>query len=163
MPTIQIHGTELPYNAADVITFDDGLIGLPSLRQMVLVGQSDITPFLWLASLDDSETAFLVVEPHSLFDQYLPLISDEVRTGISLDADNSPSVLNIVSISADWTKSTVNLRAPLFINASSMRGAQSALVSTDYKLTQPLPIGPDSTASDDSIGADETLKAARAH
>lgn len=149
MSTIKIQGTELTYNPADVITFDEGLIGLPNLRRMVLVGQSDISPFLWLASLDD-ETAFLVLEPTSVFPEYHPVISDDAKTCINLGDDAAATLLTIVSLSPDWKKSTVNLRAPLFINASEMRGAQAVLMTSDYKLSEPLPHGWDSPDAVDS-------------
>lgn len=140
MPTIRIQGTDLPYDESDIFTFEEGLIGLPHLRRMVFVRQLDIFPFLWLASLDDAEIAFLVIDARTLYPDYQPAISDEVRARVSLDSEAKPLALAIVTIAQDWTKSTVNLRAPLFVNAAAMSGAQAALVSSTYKLDEPLPL-----------------------
>lgn len=144
MHTIRIHGTNLPYDESDILTFDEGLIGLPHLRRMVLVRQLDIFPFLWLASLDDSEIAFLVIDAHTLYPDYQPTIANETSAKISLDLEQTPLALAIVTIAQDWTRSTVNLRAPLFVNAAAMSGAQTALVSSVYKLDEPLPLSSDS-------------------
>ena len=68
----------------------------------------------------------------------------------SLGDDAAATLLTIVSLSPDWKKSTVNLRAPLFINASEMRGAQAVLMTSNYKLSEPLPHGWDSPDAVDS-------------
>ncbi len=138
MPSIMIQRTELSYEEADVINFPEGLIGLPHLRRMVLVRQPSTEPFLWLASLDDPEVAFLVAEPCQLFPNYSPPQTDGRGAG---DTGNSGTLLmlSLVSIAPDWRRSTVNLRAPLFISASTMRGAQIVLTDSLYGLNEPLP------------------------
>lgn len=140
MKTICIQGTELAYDEADIITFDEGLIGLPHLRRMVLVRQESIAPFMWLASLDDAQAAFLVVNPPALFPHYQPLVSPEISLRLGLAADEKPLTLAIVMIMPDWTASTINLRAPLLVCARTMRSAQIVLTETTYKLNEPLPL-----------------------
>ena len=149
MPTIKIQGAELAYDETDIINFEEGLIGLPHLRRMVLVRRPDVEPFLWLASLDDSTVAFLVVEPRTLFPDYAPplpraFVSSEAVAGggaaKGTAAGDRPLVLAVVLIAADWRLSTVNLRAPLFISLATMRGAQIVLGETDYRVDEPLPV-----------------------
>jgi flagellar assembly factor FliW len=158
MPTIRIQGTDLPYDESDIFTFKEGLIGLPHLRRMVLVRQLDIFPFLWLASLDDSEIAFLVIDARTLYPDYRPAIADDVRARISLDSEATPLALAIVTIAQDWTRSTVNLRAPLFVNTAAMSGAQAALVSTAYKLDEPLPLSSETTEPVTAVAQESGLQ-----
>jgi len=47
--------------------------------------------------------------------------------------------LVIVKISSDWQKTTVNLRAPILINAESKRGVQMVLSESPYGLSENLP------------------------
>ncbi len=141
MPTIRINGAELEYREADIITFDEGLIGLPALRRMVLVNHAEAYPFLWLASLDDNHIAFLVLDPRTLFPAYAPPHTTlETDAQINFDKDETPLILSIVTIRAPHTHSTINLRAPLFISPARMRGAQIALVASAYQLAEPLPL-----------------------
>lgn len=140
MPTIRIQGTELPYEEADIITFEEGMIGLSRLRRMVIVRQSDIEPFLWLAAPDDPQGTFLVIEPRALFPDYAAVAPPEVASRIELREGESPLVLAIVRIAPEWTESAVNLRAPLFISASRMRGTQVVLADSSYQLNEPLPL-----------------------
>jgi flagellar assembly factor FliW len=139
MQTIHIQGTELAYDETSVVTFDEGLIGLPQLRRMVLVRQTDIEPFMWLASLEDEQTAFLVVEPLALFPDYAPHVPDDVHARLGAGRDERLLILAIVLIAPDWELSTVNLRAPLFISPGRMRGAQVVLTDSSYLAREPLP------------------------
>lgn len=140
MPTIRLQGQEIPYDEADIITFDEGLIGMPHLRRMVCVRQNDIEPFLWLASLDDASVAFLVVDPRSLFERYAPATPADVRVSLGHKGDAPLLTLAIVLIAADWQRSTVNLRAPLIVSAASMRGVQTVLTESAYRADEPLPL-----------------------
>ena len=137
MPTIHIQGVDLAYEETSIITFDEGLIGFPELKRMVLVRQSSIEPFLWLASLDDASIAFLVVDPRQLFPDYLAE-SQTAAHQLPVE-DEAPLVLAMVLIAPEWKESTVNLRAPLFISPSTMHGAQFALSDSPYRLDEPFP------------------------
>lgn len=148
MSTIRIQGTELSYTESDIITFAEGMIGLPHLRRMVLIHQSDIEPFLWLASLEDPSIVFLVIESRTAFPDYAPPVSDAVRAALGLAADESPLALALALIAAEWTESTINLRAPLMVAPGTMRAAQIVLSDSAYRLNQPLPFqAADSVAS----------------
>ena len=137
MPKVQIQSTDIEYADADVITFEEGLVGLPSLRRLVVVSQPEILPFLWLAAVDESETAFLVLEPHSHCPGYAPAVPAEVRLRIGLRSGEEPLLLTIARIMPDWQDSTLNLRAPLVIAPSSMRGTQLVLSDSQYQLNEP--------------------------
>ncbi len=139
MSTIRIQGTELSYTESDIITFAEGMIGLPHLRRMVLINQSDIEPFLWLASLDDPSVVFLVIEPRTVFPDYAPPVPEAVRAALGLAVDEPPLMLTIALIAAEWTESTINLRAPLMVAPRTMCAAQIVLSDSAYQLNQPLP------------------------
>lgn len=140
MPTIRIQGTDLPYSESDTITFDEGLIGMPHLRRMVLVRESELDPFLWAASLDDPLVSFLVVDPSVLFTDYSPRLPSEAGSRLGLAVGENPIMLTTVLIASDIKESTANLRAPLVISGSSMRGIQTVLFDTSYRIDEPLPV-----------------------
>lgn len=140
MPTLRIQGTDIEYDQSSVIHFNEGLIGLPHLRRMALVAQTEIAPFLWLASLDDERLAFLVIDPRAVFRDYQIALPDEVGARIGVEADERPLVLSIAVIAAEWRNSTVNLRAPLVVAPSKMRGMQIILSDAPYRVAEPLPL-----------------------
>ncbi len=138
MPTIRIQSKDLSYDEVDVITFDEGLVGMPNLRRMVVVAQPEIAPFLWLASVEEPETAFLVMEPREQFEQYAPEIPAQVRQRLGLAENEDPLVLAIVRIQPEWQLSTVNLRAPLLITSRQMRGLQLVLTDSAFRVDESL-------------------------
>lgn len=138
MPKIQIQKTDLAYDEKDIITFDEGIVGLPHLHKMVVISQPEIGPFLWLASVEEPETAFLVIEPHSQFSDYLPNIPAQACDRIGMKEKEQPLLLAIVHITPEWQSSTINLRAPLVIAPSSKRGTQLVLTESNYRLEEPL-------------------------
>lgn len=140
MPTLRIQGNEIPYDQKDIITFPQGLIGLPHLTQMVVVKEASIEPFFWLASVNDENVAFVVAEAHSMFPTYQPQLPAESPMSELLAEREVPVVLAIVLIDADWQNSTANLRAPLFISAKNMRGAQVVLNNNAFSVGAPLPL-----------------------
>lgn len=138
MPKVRIQSTDIEYTDSDVITFEEGLIGLPQLRRLVVISQPEIAPFFWLASVEATETAFLVLDPQAYLDSYTPRLPAETRARIGLQADEEPLLLAITRITPEWHESTLNLRAPLVISTGAMRGTQPVLAETNYRLDEPL-------------------------
>ena len=139
MPTIHIQGEDLPYEATDIITFDEGLIGFPELKRLVLIRQSSIEPFFWLASVDDPDVVFLVVDPRPFFPHYKMELLDAGHIHRAAVADEKLLVLAISVIAPEWKESKINLRAPLFISPSTMRGIQFVLSDSPYRSDEQFP------------------------
>ena len=139
MATIRIQGTDLEYQDKDVINFDEGLIGMPHLRRMVLINYSEIDPFFLLCSLDDQQVNFLVLNACSHFNDYSPELTGEQRIQLGLSENETPLFFVTATIAPEWTDSTINLRAPIVIAPGSMRGAQTVLTDSTYTLAEPLP------------------------
>lgn len=130
MPMINIQGTDYSYEDRDLLAFSEGLIGFPEMRRAVLIPLAGCEPFCWLASVEDEKARFIVVNPQQIFADYQPDLETsefEVQT------------LAIVKVSSDWRKTTVNLRAPIFVNPETRRAAQIILDKTEYGLAETLP------------------------
>lgn len=135
MPQISIKNMKYEYQENEVINFAEGLIGLPQMRRAVLIPMAEYAPFCWLASLDDEKIRFVVVDPQEIYADYAPAVSAEPNNA-------APAALNalaIVKISSDWKKTTINLRAPIFINETTRKGAQCVLTESHYGLAETLP------------------------
>lgn len=140
MPTLCVQKVDLPYTEKDIIRFEEGIIGMPDVRRMVLVNQDDIAPFLWLVSLDEPNIGFLVLHPQSVFTGYAPEVPADVRRRLGAGEADDLLVMAMITIAAEWEQSTVNLRAPLVISPTTMRGAQIILSGSPYRLAEPLPL-----------------------
>lgn len=128
MLKVSIFGKEYSYDESEIVSFGEGLIGLPEMRRAALIPLADYEPFFWLASLDDEKNRFIVVEPQRIFSDYQPEIPN-----------STTMILTIVKISSEWEKTTVNLRAPIFIDEETKRGAQFVLTDSNYELAETIP------------------------
>ena len=127
---INIQGTDYSYDERDLLDLKGGLIGFPEMCRAVLIPLAGYEPFCWLASIDDEKARFIVVNPQQIFADYEP----------DLEASESElQALAIVKISSDWKKTTVNLRAPIFVNPETRRAAQVILDKSNYGLAEALP------------------------
>ncbi len=132
MPAIKINGKDHSYEDDQVIEFAEGLIGLPRLKRAALVESDEYAPFCWLASLDDENIRFVVVDPCAVYPGY--------ETESADDTEDEFSFLAIVKVNSDWQKTTVNLRAPIFVDKKTRRGGQVILAESDYQLEEALPL-----------------------
>lgn len=140
MPTLNIQGAQVSYEEKDILNFPEGLLGMPHLRHMVLVKQTDIEPFMWLAPVDVDGVGFVVAEARTLFPDYSPALPPESNHDDLCEPGEAPVVLAIVLVARNWPETTANLRAPIFISARSMRAVQVVLSDPRYAVAAPLPI-----------------------
>lgn len=131
MQKITIKDKEYFYDEREIISFAEGLIGLPEMRRAVLIPMAECEPFCWLASVDDEKNRFVVVNPQEIFADYEPFGAGKIEYA---------QTFAIVRVASDWKKTTVNLRAPMFIDTETRRGAQTVLTESNYQLAETLPL-----------------------
>jgi flagellar assembly factor FliW len=122
---------KLDYDEAEVIRFPHGLIGFPDMTRYFVYNDTRVDPLAWLHSLDDPNLAFLICNPFSFFPDYEVRVKlpGELRRQIGDTGDLR--VLAIVTIAADFARSTVNLLGPLVVNARTRNGWQIILDDAD--------------------------------
>jgi flagellar assembly factor FliW len=130
MPEIKINGQKLFYDEDRIVEFSEGLIGLPGFRRAVFVESAEFAPFGWLTSLDDENVHFVVVDPNEIYGDY----------AVAERPAGNYSLATIVKVSSDWQNTTVNLRAPIFVDQNTKRGTQIILADAKYSLEEALPL-----------------------
>ncbi len=141
MQTIRVQGTDVAYEETDILKFDEGLIGMPQLRRMALIHYTEVAPLLLLCSLEQPDITFLVLDTSVHVPAYAPRLTANAQKQLGLADDDAPVWLATVTIASEWTASTMNLRAPIVIAPTTMRGAQIVLLDSQYQLAEPLPLG----------------------
>ena len=132
MPTIEINGKDYFYQEDQIIDFTEGLVGLPELRRAALIPLNEYEPFCWLASVDDEKIRFVVVDPSVIFPDYNPIESKDI-------GGPDVNIFAIVKMASDWRETTLNLRAPIFIETENRRGSQHILSDDRYGLAEAVP------------------------
>lgn len=127
---------ELDYQPNDVIHLPDGLVGMPQLRNWLLLEMGDDIPMKWLQSLDRSDFGVPVAPAWLFHDEYeFDLPAAAVRHLQNTDAPNL-TVMVITTIHPGGVLVTGNLMAPLVIDTETRRGLQLTLDDQKWSLRQ---------------------------
>ena len=122
-----------------IFDFVEPVIGYDNLTKYVLVEHSENSSFKWLQSIEDKNLAFPVTSPAFFEIDYQFEIPTDKAEKISLNSVESLISLNIVSIPSNHPrKATINLLAPIIINAANKQGMQIILSSSNYPVKYPL-------------------------
>ena len=116
-----------------VFNFVEPIIGYDDLKKYVLIEHSDNSAFKWLQSVENEALAFPVTSPAFFDIDYQFEIPTDKAEKIDLNSVESLISLNIVTIPVNNPKkATINLLAPIIINATNMQGMQLILSNSNY-------------------------------
>ena len=117
---------------SDMIRFPTGIIGFREEKAFVLIPHGDSTLVGWLQSAATPELAFPVVSAHGLVDEYpdVPIHQAAERAGLG-GAEDELAVLAVMTAPLQQP-ATVNLLAPLIVNATTRTGAQVFLEGSRF-------------------------------
>ncbi|MDO4507227.1 MAG: flagellar assembly protein FliW [Spirochaetales bacterium] len=114
-----------------LISIPSGLFGFEEYTDFALV-DSEYEPLIWFQSLQDSNLAFLLIDPFIIADDYEADIDDSelLRIGIKDPAD--VTVFTIVTVPGDGGPVTANFQGPLIINKKNHLCMQAILDGSKY-------------------------------
>lgn len=116
---------EIEIDDAKIITFSNGIIGFPDLKKFTLLYDAEKTGGIkWLQSLDEPAFAMPVMDPLSVKETYNPVVEDELLKPLGELDPEEILVLVTVTVPKDLTKMSVNLQAPIILNAENKTGCQ---------------------------------------
>lgn len=124
-----------------IITFDKGLMGFDEYKKYTIIYDStedDKDGIMWLQSLEEVTLALPVVDPMAIKADYDPVVEDELLKSIQIEANTQFLVLVTMTVPSDITKMTVNLKAPIVINAENLKACQVIAENEDYVVKFPV-------------------------
>lgn len=115
-----------------VIRFPKGLIGFPEEKSFVMVHHKGSDMVAWLQSTANPALALPVVSVHQFGPGYpdVPLDAAAERAGLDGSPDNMAAL--VVMCAGPNTPPTVNLQAPIIVDAENWTGVQTILEGTKY-------------------------------
>ncbi len=115
-----------------VISFPRGILGFDRLKSYFLMDYKD-TPIKWLQSTDNPDVAFMVVDPLLFFQDYVPELSPVEKNLLEVQNPADLAVLAIMNVNRNQDPPvTLNLQAPLVLNATYMKGFQIVLENSKF-------------------------------
>ncbi len=118
----------------EIIEIPQGILGFPEMKKFCLVDPADDTLILWLQSLEKPELAFPVLEPKVFRSDYAVRLSAAELRELKLENINQSAVFSILTVPADITQMSANLKAPIVINLKEQIGRQVVLQENEYTI-----------------------------
>ena len=126
---------EIDIEEEKIITLENGMIGLPDYRKFALIYDEEKgieeSSIMWFQSMDDPQTAFPVMQPNKVKPDYNPTVNDEMLTPLGELEEENLFILVTLTAASDAKQTSVNLKAPIVINAETRKGCQ-LIVEDDY-------------------------------
>jgi flagellar assembly factor FliW len=108
------------------ITIPQGLFGFEEIKDYVLF-EAEQEPFYWLQSVNEQETAFILINPFLFRRDYEVNVANEELEKIGITSPEKALIFVIVTIPQDGGSMTANLQGPLIINQENMNAMQAIL------------------------------------
>ena len=131
------HFGDVEIDDSKVITMDNGLFGFENYKKYVLLYDSssdEIPNIQWLQSLDEELLALPVMIPTTVVPDYNPVVEDETLASLGEWKEEDVSMLVTVTVPEDIKKMSINLKAPIVINTTTMKGCQVVAENSEYEV-----------------------------
>jgi flagellar assembly factor FliW len=122
----------LEVNEDELLSFPQGVIGFPSEQRFALVPHHGSGYIAWLQSVSTPELAFPVVSAHAFGDMYPDVSVAPAASEAGLAGPEDALAVMVVLCALSNQPATVNLLAPILVNAATRQGAQVILEGTRF-------------------------------
>ncbi|MFD2671989.1 flagellar assembly protein FliW [Marinicrinis sediminis] len=121
----------LEVNDEEVYTFSQGIPGFEHLHRFVFV-EIEETPFAYMQSVEEAALALIVTNPFVFYPEYDFVLPETDKQDLDIQDEQQVLVKCIVTAQNDFSKSTINLLAPLVLNVHTRCGKQLVLHQSSY-------------------------------
>ncbi len=127
------HFGKIDYCEESIIKFDNGIPGFDHVKKFLLIDSPEENSiFKWLQCIEDVQLAFAVVNPFQIKEDYDFEIGDDDTKALGIEDPEDVVVYSILVVPEDLAKVSMNLKAPIIINAKGRKGAQIVLDTDKY-------------------------------
>lgn len=120
-----------------IIHFEHGLFGFEDYKDYTIlydVEAGEEPFFSWLQCVTEQSLAFPVVNPQRIDPQYDPVLEDALLEPLGEIGEEDLAVLLLATVPKDVKKTSVNMKAPLIINAGTRTGVQIVAENEEYEI-----------------------------
>jgi len=132
---------EIHFEESDIITFPKSILGFKESKFILILSSDESFPFHYLQSIENESLAFIVTNPFLFVEDYDFQLSEIELEELELTVEDSTvgavTVYTIVNLSGGVGEATVNLAAPIVINAAKNIGKQ-ILIDEDAPIKHPI-------------------------
>ncbi len=129
---------EVEIREEDIIIFPDGILGFEDSRQFILLDIPENEFFKILQDVEREYVSFIVTDPFKFKEDYEMEVQDNELLKINIRKKEQIAMINIVTLSDVFEKSSMNLLAPIIMNTENRIGKQYVLSNVSYSTKHPL-------------------------
>lgn len=150
----------LEINDDELLSFPAGVIGFPSEQRFALVPHHGSGYIAWLQSASTPELAFPVVSAHAFGDKYPDVPVSGAAQEAGLEGPDDALAVMVVLCALSNQPATVNLLAPIVVNATTRKGAQVILEGTRFSTREFFALPDAARSQEPANGAQSATSAA---
>lgn len=119
-----------------IVTLERGLIGLEQYKKYTILYdcEKEEANISWFQSLEEPTLALPVIKPWLVKEDYNPVVEDELLTDLGDLTEENLIILLTMTVPEDIKQMSVNLMAPIIINADTRKGVQIVVENADYEV-----------------------------
>lgn len=128
---------EIDLTEEKIITLERGLLGFDEYKRFTILydcEKEEGTNISWFQSVDEPTLALPVVNPLLVKEDYNPVVEDELLAGIGDVNEENLVILITMTVPENIEEMSVNLKAPIIINADTRKGVQLIVENQDYEV-----------------------------
>ena len=128
---------EIDLTEEKIITLERELFGFEEYKKYTILydcEKKDGANISWFQSVDEPTLALPVINPLLVKEDYNPVVEDELLSGIGEISEENLVILLTMTVPADIKEMSVNLKAPIIINADTRKGVQLIVENQDYEV-----------------------------
>ncbi len=129
------HFGEIELAEDKVLTFENGILGFENQKHYTILYNNENetrSSISWLQSLEEPTLALPIIHPDLVKEDYNPIVNEDALQSLGNLNEENQVVFVTLTVPSDLTKMTVNLKAPLVINADTKKGCQLIAENSDY-------------------------------
>lgn len=128
---------EIEITDDELFNFPKGIPGFENEKSFVIIHNDDKNfPFQWLQSIENTDLAFVTINPFSIMPDYEVEISDDEVEILNIEEIADVFLLCIVVVPEDFSKISANLLAPIIFNTKNHMAKQVTMNTNRYKVRQ---------------------------
>lgn len=132
---------EVEIQEEEVVTFQEGIPGFPKHHQFVILPLNGATPFFVLQAIDDEKVGFMMGTPFAFKEDYVFDLQQSDVDQLQIEKPEDVLTYGILTLRDTLEHSTINLLAPVVVNAKEKLGKQIVLTNVkDDLLRYPLKV-----------------------
>jgi flagellar assembly factor FliW len=123
---------QIAFEEKEILFLPKGILGYSQLSKYVIIEKDEYEPFKWLQSVEESDIAFVIVDPTFFFPDYKLELHEKELEELNFQQMKELMPYVIVTVPSDTSQTSADLLGPLVINFKKRIAKQVVMPNSPY-------------------------------